>query len=107
MRRLRRGSVRGDPEGAILVNAPPRRAEGAASPGRTWTHVRGPYDGPTRRAFVSDVLVATSQISGSDPASSGVLRIGDASLWGECVRDRIDEIRLHGGAVSRPRPSPT
>jgi hypothetical protein len=45
-------------------------------------------------------LVASTNISGSIPASTGPLRIGGNSLWGEFFDGRIDEVRIYSRALS-------
>ena len=40
-------------------------------------------------------------------ASSGALRIGGNSVWGEFFEGRIDEVRIYNRALTNPRSRPT
>ena len=58
----------------------------AAVPLNTWTHLAVTYDGTTLRLFVNGTQVGSRAVSGALLTSSGVLRIGGNSLWGELFR---------------------
>ena len=92
---------RGQPEANVLVGGTNRTAEGAALPANTWTHVAGTYDGTTLRLFVNGLPAASIAASGSIATSSGVLRIGGNSLWGEFFQGTIDEIRVYNRALTQ------
>ena len=88
---VRRAAATGDPQDA---RAP------TPMPVNTWTHLAATYDGTTLRFFVNGVQVASNAIAGPLLTSTGVLRMGGNSIWGEFFTGRIDEIRLYNRALS-------
>jgi hypothetical protein len=66
----------------------------------TWTHLATTYDGAMLRLFVNGSEVASRPLAGSLLISSGPLRIGGNSIWGEFFKGRIDEVRLYDRALS-------
>ena len=91
----------GRPESNVFVGGVNRTAEGTALAANAWTHLAGTYDGSILRLFVNGALVASTSVSGTIPASSGVLRIGGNSLWGEFFQGRIDEVRVYNRALTQ------
>jgi glucose/arabinose dehydrogenase/PKD repeat protein len=75
-------------------------AIGPGLPLNTWTHLAGTYDGITLRLFVNGGEVAATAMSGAIGTSSGPLRIGGNSLWGEFFQGRIDEVRVYNRVLS-------
>jgi glucose/arabinose dehydrogenase/PKD repeat protein len=76
-------------------------ARGTAQlPLNTWTHLTATYDGATLRLFVNGVQVGSRPVSGALLISTGALRIGGNSVWGEFFQGRIDEVRVHNRALS-------
>jgi hypothetical protein len=75
-------------------------AEGSTLPVNTWTHVAGTYDGATLRLCVNGVATASVPVSGAMPTSTGALRIGGNSIWGEYFQGRLDEVRVYNRALS-------
>jgi hypothetical protein len=74
-------------------------ARGAAAiQPNVWTHLAATFDGTTLRLYVNGLEVGTRAISGSILTSTGVLRIGGNSVWGEYFQGRIDEIRIFNKA---------
>jgi hydrogenase maturation factor HypE len=65
-----------------------------------WTHVAATYDGATLRLYVNGTQAASRSVSGSIATSSGPLRIGGNSVWGEWFQGRIDEVRVYDRALS-------
>ena len=88
---VRRAAATGDPQDA---RAP------TPMPVNTWTHLAATYDGTTLRFFVNGVQVASNAIAGPLLTSTGVLRMGGNSIWGEFFTGRIDEVRLYNRALS-------
>jgi uncharacterized repeat protein (TIGR01451 family) len=83
----------------------------AAVPLSTWTHLALTYDGATMRMFVNGVQVSTKALTGSASVTSGALRIGGNSVWGEYFRGLIDEIRIYnrpltGGEIQTDMATP-
>ena len=74
----------------------------AALPLNTWSHLAGTYDGTTLRLYVNGTQVTSTVVTGSIFSSTGPLRIGGNSVWGEYFRGRIDEVRIYNRALSAP-----
>jgi hypothetical protein len=72
----------------------------AALPLNTWTHLAASYDGTTLRLFVNGVQAASRAVAGPLLTSTGVLRMGGNSLWGEFFQGRIDEVRIYSRSLS-------
>jgi hypothetical protein len=70
-------------------------------PVNTWTHLAATYDGTSLRLFVSGAQVGTRAVSGPLLTSSGTLRIGGNSVWGEFFQGRIDEVRVYNRALTQ------
>ena len=66
----------------------------------TWTHLAATYDGTWQRLYVNGVEVAQRAQPGLIASSSGVLRIGGDSVWGQYFQGRIDEVRIYNRALS-------
>ena len=64
-------------------------------PLNTWTHLAATYDGATLRLYVNGAEVGNRVITGALLTSTGVLRIGGNSIWGEFFQGRIDEVRIY------------
>jgi hydrogenase maturation factor HypE len=75
-------------------------AGGSALPLNVWSHLAGSYDGSTLRLYVNGVQVATQALTGSLVTSSGALRIGGNSVWGEYFSGLVDEVRVYNRALS-------
>ena len=66
-----------------------------------WSHVAATYDGSNYRLFVNGAQVASTTASGSIAVTTGALRIGGNSVWGEWFSGRIDEVRVYSRALSQ------
>jgi len=66
----------------------------------TWTHLAATYDGTTERLYVNGTQVAQRPQTGPIQVSSGPLRLGGNSVWGEFFKGRIDEVRIYNRALS-------
>ena len=66
----------------------------------TWTHLAATYDGSTLRLYVNGTEVGTRTVAGPLLTSSGVLRLGGNSVWGEYFSGRLDEIRIYNRALT-------
>jgi hypothetical protein len=72
----------------------------AALPLNTWSHLAATYDGTTLRLYVNGSLVGSRAVASALVTSTGALRIGGNSVWGEFFTGRIDEVRLYNRALS-------
>jgi hypothetical protein len=73
-----------------------RDARGAAALAlNTWTHVAATFDGAVLRFYINGTQVSTANISGSILVSTGLLRIGGNTVWGEWFGGLIDEVRVY------------
>ena len=67
----------------------------------TWVHLAGTYDGTTQRLYVNGTEVVNRPHSGPIELSTGVLRLGGNSIWGdEFFKGLIDEVRIYNRALS-------
>jgi Concanavalin A-like lectin/glucanases superfamily len=69
-------------------------------PLNAWTHLATTHDGTTLRLYVNSVEVGSRTVAGALLTSTGALRIGGNSAWGEFFQGLIDEIRVHNRALS-------
>jgi hypothetical protein len=67
----------------------------------TWTHLAATYDNATLRLYVNGTLVRSSAVSGALLTSTGALRIGGNSVWGEFFQGIIDEVRVYNHALTQ------
>jgi hypothetical protein len=72
----------------------------AAVPLNTWTHLALTYDGSALRIFVNGAQVNSRALAGSATVTSGALRIGGNSVWGEYFKGLIDEVRIYNRALT-------
>jgi hypothetical protein len=66
----------------------------------TWTHVAVTYNGTAMQVFVNGALVRTTANAGAIVTSTGPLRIGGNSVWGEYFAGTIDEVRVYNRALT-------
>jgi hypothetical protein len=89
------------PSGWAYVNGTYYPARGTASLAvNTWTHLATTYDGTTLKLYVNGVLTGSQAVSGSLLVSTGALRIGGNSIWGEYFTGLVDEVRVYNRALS-------
>jgi glucose/arabinose dehydrogenase/PKD repeat protein len=91
---------RGVPEVNVSVGGTNRAADGTTLPTNVWTHVAGTYDGTTLRLYLNGVEVASTAVSEPIAPSTGPVRIGGNSIWGEYFQGRIDEVRIYDRALT-------
>jgi hypothetical protein len=76
-------------------------ARGTAQlPLNTWSHLAVTFDNTTLRIFVNGVQVGSRAVAGPLLTSTGVLRFGGNSIWGEYFAGRLDDIRIYNRALS-------
>jgi concanavalin A-like lectin/glucanase superfamily protein len=66
----------------------------------TWSHLAFTWDGSTTRLYVNGAQVATAALTGTAVTSTGLLRIGGNSIWGEWFSGAIDEVRVYNRALT-------
>jgi hypothetical protein len=66
----------------------------------TWSHLAVTYDGTTLRLYINGTQVGTRAAASPLLTSSGVLRLGGNSIWGEYFKGRLDEIRIYNRALT-------
>jgi chitodextrinase len=64
-------------------------------PVNTWSHLAATYNGTVLALYVNGAQVATLLATGPITTSSGQLRIGSNSIWGEPFNGSIDEVRIY------------
>ena len=89
------------PVGGVFVGGAERALQGKSTlPVNTWTHLATTYDGVTQKFFMNGVLVSSRAQTGAIQTSTGALRIGGDSIWGEYFKGMIDDVRIYNRAVS-------
>jgi hypothetical protein len=79
----------------------PLDARGTSSlPLNAWSHLAVTFDNATLRIFVNGVQVGTRAVAGPLLTSTGTLRIGGNSIWGEYFAGVIDEVRIYNRALT-------
>jgi hypothetical protein len=69
-------------------------------PLNTWTHMAATYDNATLRLYINGSQVHSQALTGSMVTTTGALRIGGNSLWGEYFQGTLDEVRVYARALS-------
>ncbi len=88
------------PEVAVYTTDWHKLYGGPALSANQWVHLVGTYDGSTMKLYVNGSQVSSQPQTGGIDVTSGVLRIGGNSYWGEFFKGRIDEIRIYNRALS-------
>jgi hypothetical protein len=70
-------------------------------PTRKWSHLAATWDGTTLRVYVNGTQVASQALGQTIVATTGPLRIGGNSMWGEYFLGKIDEVRIYNRALSQ------
>jgi hypothetical protein len=70
-------------------------------PLHTWTHLAMTYDGTTLRLYVDGQEVGKRTVGGAIQVSTGRLRLGGNTVWGEWFVGQIDEVRIYNRALSQ------
>jgi len=75
----------------------------AVLPTNQWVHLAGTWDGSTAKLYVDGTVVKTRILTGTIPASTGMLRIGGTTVFGgnQFLDGLIDEVRIYNRALSQ------
>jgi hypothetical protein len=74
---------------------------GSRLPANKWTHLVTTYDGSTQKLYVNGVLAGSRSQTGAITLSSGALRIGGNSVWGQYFTGYIDEVRVYNRTLTQ------
>ena len=89
------------PEGLIDVGGGALALSGTgALPLNSWSHLATTFDGSIQRLFLNGVQIAALAGFGSLIQTTGALRIGGNSLWGEYFSGALDDMRIYNRALS-------
>jgi hypothetical protein len=66
----------------------------------TWTHLAVTFDGSALRFYTNGVLVRTVTGVSSISTTTGGLKLGGNSVWGEYFKGLIDDVRIYNRALS-------
>ena len=88
------------PTGQVNIGGEVGATGSAALALNAWSHLAVTYDNTALRLYVNGTLVATTAVSGPIPVSTGVLRMGGNSIWGEWFSGKLDDVRIYNRALS-------
>jgi hypothetical protein len=87
--------------GVLVAGTEQQLFGGTRLTANTWTHLAATYDGANQRLYVNGVQVASRSQTGAITTSTGALRIGGNSMWGEYFQGRIDEVRVYSRVLAQ------
>src|SRR5262249_35833397 len=70
-------------------------------PLNSWSFLAATYDGSNLNLYVNGTLVSSQLASGNTLSSTGALRIGGDSIWGEYFQGLIDNIRVYNPPLNQ------
>jgi glucose/arabinose dehydrogenase len=88
------------PTGQVNIGGEQNAIGTAQLPLNAWSHLATTYDGATMRLYVNGTQVASKAQTGSIPVTTGPLRIGGNTIWGEYFSGLIDEVRVYNRALT-------
>jgi hypothetical protein len=94
------GNSKGKAATDVFTNADIGLSGTTNTPLNTWTHLAATYDGATLRLYVNGAQAASKALTGAIKTSTGALRIGGNSVWGEYFSGLIDEVRVYNKALT-------
>jgi hypothetical protein len=89
------------PIGQVNIGGEVNAIGSAALPVNVWSQLAATFDGSALRLYVNGSLVATTVIAGTIPISTGVLRMGGNSVWGEWFSGLLDDVRIYNRALTQ------
>ncbi len=72
----------------------------SALPLDSWSYVTLTYDNTALRLYVNGVQAGSRAVAGPLLTSTGVLRLGGNSIWGEYFAGVLDEVRIYNRALT-------
>jgi Concanavalin A-like lectin/glucanases superfamily len=97
------GDPTGHPSSYIMTDI--SGLQGIAGPDplplNTWTYLAATYDGTMLSVYVNGTAVASQPVSGNILPSTGSLRFGGNSIFGEYFAGTIDNVRIYNRALSQ------
>ena len=88
------------PSGWVYIGGEKEARGTAALAANTWTHLATTYDGANLRLYVNGTLVKTLAQTGNIAVSTGALRLGGNSIWGEWFAGTLDDVRIYNKALT-------
>jgi chitodextrinase len=88
------------PSAYVFVGKQEDVRAGPRLPTGVWRHLATTYDGSTLKLYVDGALAGSRSVAGVIQPSSGPLRLGGNSVWGEWFRGRVDDVRVYARALS-------
>ena len=90
------------PPAVWISTGPDFTAPGPANAAlNTWVHLAATYDGSTLSLYINGELASTDTSDGNPiVVTTGALRIGGNSIWGEYFQGLIDEVRIYNRALN-------
>ena len=88
------------PLGQVFIGSERNATGTAALPLNAWTHLATTYDGAVSPPLRQRRPRGLDSVSGAMAASTGVLRIGGNSIWGEWFAGLIDEVRVYNRVLT-------
>ena len=89
------------PTGLVHIGNADQPVSGTAALAlNAWSHLATTYDGSMLRVYLNGTLIRSIAVTGSMVASTGALRIGGNSIWGEYFSGLIDEAHVYNRALS-------
>src|SRR5262249_32543209 len=87
------------PAGYVHIGGDREASGTAALPLNAWSYLTVTYDGANLNMYVNAALVGSLAQTGNIATSTGALRIGGDSVWGEYFNGLIDEVRVYSRAL--------
>jgi hypothetical protein len=88
------------PSGYVQIGGDQAAAGNSILALNIWSHLALTYSGSVLNIYVNGTLAGTRSVSGSMLTSTGALKIGGNSIWGEYFSGLIDEVRVYNRALS-------
>jgi len=90
----------GLPVGQVYLGSE-RSTTGTKLATNTWTHVALTWDGATMRLYQNGTQTGSTAVTGTLAASTGALRLGGNSIWGEWFSGQLDDVRVYDRALTQ------